>query len=141
MSSFIWCGVLRGVVRCEATRGSLRSAAGAEHDPREYPANLHQKKTTALAVVFLLSEVGLGEKRRSNTSISGLHLQPVLTQSGKTQEMRGVTRRLAAEYPAPRYAAVRYGAPQARSTTQGSIPLISTSEKEHPLGCPLSFCC
>jgi len=55
-----------------------------------------------LAVVFLFSEVGLGEKCRSNTSISGLHLQPVLTQSGKTQEMRSVTRRLAAEYPAPR---------------------------------------
>ena len=36
--------VLRIVGHCAAMRGSLRSAAGAEHDQREYPAYLHQRK-------------------------------------------------------------------------------------------------
>jgi len=68
-----FCGWARVAKQCAVRYGT---PLGVEHDQREYPANLHQKKTTALAVVFLLSEVGLGENRRSDMSILGCESSP-----------------------------------------------------------------
>ena len=44
LSLFFNVGVLRNDRHGEAARGSLRSAEGAEHDRREYPAYLYQRK-------------------------------------------------------------------------------------------------
>ena len=45
-------GVLRIGGCCAAARGSLWSAAGAEHDRREYPAYLHPKGTVTERRLF-----------------------------------------------------------------------------------------
>ena len=58
--------VLRIVGHCAAMRGSLRSAAGAEHAQREYPAYLHQKKNDGnrRRFVFFVWSIGKGETCR-----------------------------------------------------------------------------
>ena len=55
LSLFFNVGVLRNDRHGEAARGSLRSAGGAEHDQREYPAYPHQNAAAnAAAFLFIL---------------------------------------------------------------------------------------